>query len=161
MILLFLSLLTSAEATAADVPAPSPQQTCHALAELSPLLSESLIDEQGIKVLQFASAPLDEEGSLRVRSFRSALRVALIVELSEGSSPPGGALRASLTAPGLQSPEVLKVLQVAPRSTSERAWIIVEASASADEARGVYTLEFLDAEGTRFLVLPGVRFPVL
>ncbi|RYZ16561.1 MAG: DUF2381 family protein [Myxococcaceae bacterium] len=159
MLLLLIPLLTSAEAMADDVPAPTPQQTCHASAELTLLLSEGLIDGRGLKILQSANGPIHEEGAPRVRSFRAARRVALIVELPEGSSPPGGALRASLTAPGLQSLEVLKVLQVAPRSASDRAWIIVEASALPIEGRGVYTLELLDAEGTRFLALPGVRFP--
>ncbi|WP_158625197.1 DUF2381 family protein [Corallococcus terminator] len=131
--------------------------------ELSTLLSSGLMNAQGVATLRLnapaSSASVNNKADFRIRSFRSSQRIAVLIELPEGVSLPGRDLLASLGALQPQVLPTLQVLQVAPSTASERAQIIVEAPASTTEALGVYTLELLDAEGTRFLVLPDVRFP--
>lgn len=133
--------------------------------ELSALLSSGILDAQGVTALRLdaleSTSPVNDKAGLQVRSFRSSQRIAVLIELPEGASLPDKDLRASLSAPRPQVLPALQVLQFPPSSTSERARIIVEAPASVAEARGIYTLELLDADGTRFLILPGVRFPNL
>ncbi|RKG98190.1 DUF2381 family protein [Corallococcus sp. CA053C] len=158
MLLFLLPLLATAEAAA-----PEPQPTCPLLVGISTLLAERLLDQRGVQALQLLvpapSFPAIEPGLLQVRSFRSFQRVAVLIELAEEVSLSGRPFRAILSAPGLQTLTVVQVLQIDPKSESEKARIIVEATAKVAEARSVYTLELQDAEGRRLLVLPGVRFP--
>ncbi|RKH29928.1 DUF2381 family protein [Corallococcus praedator] len=165
MFLFLLPLLAAAEVLASDATSPTPQQTCRCTVELSALLSSGILNAQGVTSLKLdapgASGSVSNKADFQVRSFRSSQRIAVLIELPEGASLPGRDLLASLSAPRPQVLPTLQVLQVAPSTASKRARIIVEASTSAMEAGGIYTLELLDAEGTRFLILPEVRFPTL
>lgn len=153
MLLFLLPLLAIA-----DAGDPEPPQTCQPFVGISALLAHGLLDQRGVQALTLL-VPASEAGILHIRSFRSSQRVALLIEFSEGASLSGRSFRATLSTPGLQALTVVQVLQIDPASETEKTRIIVEATARVAEARGVYTLELQDAEGTRLLVLPGVRFP--
>nr|WP_253899858.1 DUF2381 family protein [Corallococcus carmarthensis] len=139
----------------ADAATPLPEQVCPDVG-LAALLSEKILDQRGVK-------PLALKGLLgaefQVRGFRSASRVAVQLEFSGPTPLSGKIARASLSSPNHQTLRVVEVAEVAPDTEGGTSQIIVEAEAEPQEARGVYTLELQDAEGTRLLVLPGVRFP--
>ncbi|WP_374268716.1 hypothetical protein [Corallococcus sp. RDP092CA] len=86
-------------------------------------------------------------------------RVAVQLEFAGRTSLHGKTAKARLSGPHHQTVKVVEVMEVTPDSEGGVTQIIVEAEAQPLEARGIYTLELQDAEGTRLLVLPGVRFP--
>ncbi|MGE6757263.1 hypothetical protein ACQKGO_04545 [Corallococcus interemptor] len=122
---------------------------------LAVLLSERVVGQGGVQTLEL-ERPVT---GFRVRSFRSVRRVAVLLEFSGGMPLSGGVTHAVLRGPNQQTVKVVEVIEAAPDSEGGPARIIVEAEAQPREARGLYTLELQDAEGTQLLVLPGVRFP--
>nr|WP_253895746.1 DUF2381 family protein [Corallococcus exercitus] len=139
----------------ADAATPLPEQVCPDVG-LAAMLSKKFLDQRGVKPLGLKELAGAE---FQVRSFRSALRVAVQLEFSGPTPLSGKVARASLMGPNHQPLRIVEVIEVAPDPEDGIARIIVEAEAQPREARGVFTLEFQDAEGTRLLVLPGVRFP--
>nr|WP_249347276.1 DUF2381 family protein [Corallococcus exiguus] len=138
---------------------PLSEQTCSDVG-LAAMLSEALLDQKGVRTLQLKAPEVSSlDAMFQVRTFRSARRVAVQLEFSGRTPLPGKAAKASLSGPNHQTLRVVEVREVVPEPGTEAAQIIVEAEAQAREARGVYTLELLDAEGTRLLVLPRVQFP--
>lgn len=153
MLLFLLPFLAAADGGVSD------QQACPDVG-LAVLLSEQILGQGGVQTLareEPATGP--SGGEFRVRSFRSASRVAVQLMFSGGVPLSGKATRAVLSGPNHQTLKVVEVIERAPDSEIGSARIIVEAEALPREARGVYTLELQDEEGTRLLVLPGVRFP--
>ncbi|RKG58412.1 DUF2381 family protein [Corallococcus sp. CA054B] len=161
MLLFLLPFLAAADGGVSDddTATPPPEQVC-ADVGLSTMLAETILDQRGVQTLELKGPETGSSGAeFQSISFRSARRVAVRLEFSGRSSLSGKAAKASLSGPNHQTLRVVEVLDVASESGTETAQIIVEAEAQAHEARGVYTLELQDAEGTRLLVLPGVRFP--
>lgn len=165
MPLFLLPLLAAMDVVVSGAPDPNPPQACHAVLGLTAMLSDALMDQQGVKGVQFSvpgpSSTAMEAETFQARSFRSLRRVALLIEVPDGMSLSGRVSHASLRTPRLQALRVVQVLQLDPTAEDDKTRIIVEAAAALTEAHGVYTLELQDAEGTRLLVLPGVRFPDL
>nr|WP_242594447.1 DUF2381 family protein [Corallococcus exiguus] len=127
---------------------------------LAALLSEKILRQGGVQTLEMEEPVTGPSGTMfRVRSFRSASRVAVQLEFSGGMPLSGKATRAVLSGPNHQALKVVEVIEREPDSEIGAARIIVEAEAQPREARGVFTLELQDAEGTRLLVVPGVKFP--
>ncbi|MFP2898399.1 hypothetical protein [Corallococcus sp. 4LFB] len=156
MLLFLLSFLAAADGgVSADAATPLPEQVCPDVG-LAAMLSNTTLDQRGVMALELRGLP---DAAFQVRSFRSASRVAVQLELSGPTPLSGKVARASLMGPNHQPLRIVEVMEVAPDSEDGIARIIVEAEAQSREARGVYTLELQDAEGTRLLVLPGVRFP--
>ncbi|XXF78087.1 DUF2381 family protein [Myxococcaceae bacterium GXIMD 01537] len=98
-----------------------------------------------------------------VRSYRSASRVAVLVELHTAmmGAPTWTAGGATLTREGKRN-EALKLLplwQEAPVDWEIQRGVMVEAEATADEARGTFTLKLWEEGGTRTVTLRGVTFP--
>ncbi|WP_375755923.1 hypothetical protein [Corallococcus exercitus] len=155
MLLFLLPFLAAADGGVADAATPLPEQVCPDVG-LAAMLSKTLLDQRGVKTLEL-KGPSGAE--FQVRIFRSASRVAVQLEFSGPLPLSGKVAKASLNGPNHQTLRVVEVMEVAPNAEDGTARIIVEAEAEPREARGVYTLELQDAEGTRLLVLPGVRFP--
>nr|WP_242589093.1 DUF2381 family protein [Corallococcus macrosporus] len=133
-----------------------------ASAGLTAMLSEDLLDQKGVRALEVkTSEATSSDPMFQVRTFRSVLRVAVQLEFPGRTSLPGKVSKASLSGPKQQALRVVATRQLDPTSEAGTARIIVEAEATVLEAGGVYTLELQDPEGTRLLVLPGVRFPSL
>nr|WP_253903440.1 DUF2381 family protein [Corallococcus exiguus] len=154
--MLLLPFLAAADGGVSnDAATPLPEQVCPDMG-LATMLSKKILDQRGVQTLELKGLLGTE---FQVRSFRSVRRIAVQLEFSGRTSLPGKAAKASLSGPSHQTLRVMEVVEVAPDSENGIAWIIVEAEAQSREARGVYTLELQDAEGTRLLVLPGVRFP--
>ncbi|RKH55431.1 DUF2381 family protein [Corallococcus aberystwythensis] len=160
MLLFLLPLLAAADGGVPDDAAiPVSERACPDVG-LTAMLSEALLDQKGVRTLQLKTPETDSSDAMfQVRTFRSALRVAVQLEFSGRTSLSGKVSRASLSGPNQQTLRVVAARQLDPTSEAETARIIVEAEALTLEARGIYTLELQDAEGTRLLVLPGVRFP--
>ncbi|WP_223641247.1 DUF2381 family protein [Corallococcus sp. EGB] len=158
MLLFLLPFLAAADGGVSGDTAPLlSEQPCPDVG-LAAMLSTKLLDQRGVQTLQLDAPEMGLAGAeFQVRSFRSVHRVAVQLEFSGRTALTGRAARASLRGPSHQTLRVVEVLEVV--SGSETARIIVEAEARPLEARGVYTLELQDAEGTPLLVLPGVRFP--
>ncbi|CAM4526147.1 DUF2381 family protein [Corallococcus exiguus] len=153
MLLFLVPFLAAADGGASD------KQACTDVG-LAVLLSEKILGQGGVQTLEMEELVTSPSGGdFRVRSFRSVRRVAVQLEFSGGMPLSGKATRAVLSGPNHQALKVVEVIERDPDSEIGSAMIIVEAEAQPREARGVYTLELLDAEGTRLLVLPGVRFP--
>ncbi|NRD66779.1 DUF2381 family protein [Corallococcus exiguus] len=153
MLLFLLPFLATADGGVSDKPA------CPDVG-LAVLLSEKVLGQGGVQALEMEEPVTGPSGTeFRVRSFRSARRVAVQLEFSGGMPLSSRAVRASLIGPNHQALKIVEVIEVALGSEDGTARIIVEAEAQPREARGVYTLELQDAEGTRLLVLPRVRFP--
>ncbi|NOJ98562.1 DUF2381 family protein [Corallococcus coralloides] len=156
MLLFLLPFLAAADGGVSDdAPAPLPEQVCPGVG-LATMLSKQLLDQRGAQTLELKGLSGAE---FQVRSFRSAGRVAVQLEFSGRTFLPSKAAKASLSGPNHQALRVVEVIEVAPAPEDGIARIIVEIEAQPREARGVYTLELQDAEGTKLLVLPGVRFP--
>ncbi|WP_434301353.1 hypothetical protein [Corallococcus exiguus] len=153
MLLFLVPLLAAADGGVSD------KQACPDVG-LAVLLSEKILGQGGVQTLEMEELVTSPSGGeFRVRSFRSVRRVAVQLEFSGGMPLSGRVTRASFSGPKNQTLKIVEVIEVAPDSEDGIARIIVEAEAQPREARGVYTLEFQDAEGTRLLILPGVRFP--
>ncbi len=94
--------------------------------------------------------------------YHSASRVALKVELNnpEGS-PSWTAEDATLTLEGKRGVglKVLPVWQDGPIAPGGRQFVVVEAEATAEEARGTFTLKMREEGGTRTVTIGGVTFP--
>lgn len=161
MLLFLLPFLAAADGGVSndDAAIPPPEQVC-ADVGLSAMLAETSLDQRGVQTLELKGPETGFSGAeFQFMSFRSARRVAVQLRFSGRTPLSGKAAKASLSGPNHQTLRVVEVLDVVPESGTEATQIIVEAEAQAHEARGVYTLEIQDAEGTRLLVLPGVRFP--
>ena len=153
MLLFLLPFLATADGGVSD------KQACPDVG-LAVLLSEKILGQGGVKTLDMEEPVTGSSGvRFRVRSFRSARRVAVQLEFPGGIPLSGGATHAVLRGPNQQTLMVVEVIEAAPDSEGGPARIIVEAEAQPREARGLHTLELQDAEGTQLLVLPGVRFP--
>ncbi|MHA7627438.1 hypothetical protein [Corallococcus sp. M7] len=156
MLLFLLPFLAAADGgVSGDAATPLPVQVCPD-AGLATMLSTEILEQRGVQTLEL-KGPSDTD--FQVRSFRSARRIAVQLEFPGRMPLPSRVARASLSGPNHQTLKVVEVIEVDPRSEARTAQIIVEAEAQPQEARGVYTLELQDAEGTKLLVLPGVRFP--
>ncbi|NNC07138.1 DUF2381 family protein [Corallococcus exiguus] len=161
MLLFLLPFLAAADGGVShdDAAIPPPAQVCVDVG-LSVMLAEKMLDQRGVQTLDLKGPETGSSGAeFQFMSFRSARRVAVQLKFSGRTFLSGKAAKASLSGPNHQVLRVVEVREVAPESETEAARIIVEAEAQAHEARGVYTLELQDAEGTKLLVLPGVRFP--
>jgi hypothetical protein len=153
VLLFLLPFLAAADGGASD------KQACSDVG-LAVLLSENILGQGGVQTLEMEEPITGPSGAVfRVRSFRSVSRIAVQLEFSGGIPLSGKAAKAVLRGPNHQTLKVVEVIERNPDSEIGSARIIVEAEAQPREARGVYTLEIQDAEGTRLLVLPGVRFP--
>ncbi|GMU02346.1 hypothetical protein KH5H1_64660 [Corallococcus caeni] len=156
MLLFLLPFLAAADGgVSADAVTPLPDQVCPVVG-LAAMLSKTTLDQRGVKALELRGLSGVE---FQVRSFRSARRVSVQLEFSGPMPLSGKVARASLMGPNHQPLTIVEVIEVAPAPEDGIARIIVEAEAQPREAHGVYTLELQDAEGTRLLVQPGVRFP--
>ncbi|RYZ14518.1 MAG: DUF2381 family protein [Myxococcaceae bacterium] len=156
VLLFLLPFLAAADGGVSnDAATPLPEQVCVDVG-LAAMLSKALLDQRGAKAFELKGSSGAE---FQVRAFRSARRVAVQLEFSGRVPLPRRVVRASLSGPNHQTLRVMEVIEVNPDSEDGTARIIVEAEAESREARGVYTLELQDMEGTRLLVLPGVRFP--
>lgn len=153
MLLFLLPFLAAADGGVSD------KRACPDVG-LAVLLSEKILGQGGIETLEMEGPVTVLSGAkFRVRSFRSARRVAVQLEFPGRMPLSGRVTRVSFNGPEHHPLKVVEVIEVAPDSEDGIARIIVEAEAQPREARGVYTLELQDAEGTKLLVLPGVRFP--
>lgn len=103
--------------------------------------------------------------SLRVvgiTAYRSASRVALAVELiNPKGAPTWTAEGATLTLADTRGVtlKVLPVWQDAPIAPGENRFVVVEAEATVEEARGTFTLKVWEVGGTRTVTIGGVTFP--
>ncbi|AFE03408.1 hypothetical protein COCOR_00311 [Corallococcus coralloides DSM 2259] len=160
MLLFLLPFLAAADGGMSDDAAtPLPEQVCADIG-LSAMLAEMILDQRGVQMLELRGPETGSSGAeFHFMSFRSARRVAVQLKFFGRTPLPGKAAKASLHGPNHQTLRVVGVVEVAPDAEDGTVRIIVEAEAQAHEARGVYTLELQDAEGTKLLVLPGVRFP--
>jgi hypothetical protein len=67
---------------------------------------------------------------------------------------------AELVGPGRRALRVLRTWQRGPiRSDTKDTRVWIEAEATAEEARGTFTLTVWEAQGPRSIVVTGVRFP--
>ncbi|NOK39271.1 DUF2381 family protein [Corallococcus exercitus] len=160
MLLFLIPFLAAADGGVPDDAAtPLPAQVCPDVG-LAAMLSAEILGQGGVQTLELKGPDPGPSGpEFQFRSFRSARRVAVQLEFPGRLPLSGRVARASLSGPNHQTLSVVEVIEVAPDPEDGIARIIVEAEAQPREARGVYTLELQDAEGTRLLVLPGVRFP--
>ncbi|AEI66276.1 hypothetical protein LILAB_21880 [Corallococcus macrosporus] len=97
-----------------------------------------------------------------VTAYRSASRVALEVELSNPEAAPTWTGEgATLTLEGKKGVtlKVLPVWQHAPIAPGENRFVVVEAEATVEEARGNFTLKMWEEGGTRTVTIGGVTFP--
>ncbi|MDY7229837.1 DUF2381 family protein [Hyalangium rubrum] len=137
---------------------------------LKGLRSAGLMDEKGVAVRSITSGVIERPGSalkpLRATSYRANERVAVEVQLAL-TIPVGGkdweAVGAALVGIGGRELPVLEVWQQAPITPGEKGehYVMVEADAKPDEAKGTFTLKLWDAGGTRTAILEGVTFPPL
>lgn len=97
-----------------------------------------------------------------VRAYHSASRVALKVELNNPEGAPTWTAERGVLALESKRGVSLKVLPVwqnAPIASGGRQIVAVEAEATAEEARGSFTLKVWEAGGTRTMTIGGVTFP--
>ncbi len=107
-------------------------------------------------------SPTNPLGAGEVMGYRSASRVALEVALTNPKgAPTWTAEGATLTLEGKRgvSLKVLPLWQDAPIPPGESERVVVEAEATAEEARGTFTLKVWEEGGTRTVTLGGVTFP--
>ncbi len=97
-----------------------------------------------------------------VTGYRSAGRVAVVLRLDNPVDAPtwmaGGATLKLESKRGV-SLKMLPLWQDAPIAPGERRLVVVEAEATAEEARGTFTLKVWEEGGTRTVTLGGETFP--
>ncbi|NVJ09725.1 DUF2381 family protein [Myxococcus sp. AM001] len=95
-----------------------------------------------------------------VQSFRSKSRVALEVSLRGlRGGLPWSASGATLHGPSGTELKVLRVWQASPIASDEAGRVVIEAEASAESARGSFSLKLWEAEGPRTVTIGNVTFP--
>lgn len=135
---------------------------------LTALLDSRVIKSGGVASQDITRSvtghPSDALETSIVESYRSALRVAVVLTLL---NPAGAPLwkpeNATLTLQGKRGVE-LKVLSVWPSQRIDpgllgQKMVIVEAEAAPDVATGTFTLKLWDASGARTVTLGGISFP--
>ncbi|WP_163785178.1 DUF2381 family protein [Myxococcus vastator] len=97
---------------------------------------------------------------LIIRSYRSTGRVALEVFLSDlQGERPWTASGAALRGPSGTELKVLRVWQASPTAPGAPGLVVIEAEASAESARGSFSLKLWEAEGPRTVTIGNVTFP--
>jgi uncharacterized protein (TIGR02268 family) len=97
-------------------------------------------------------------------SYRAGLLGRVAVELSVENTDPrpwtaeGVAGAALVSSEGVRLP-VVRVWQSEPLVPGAHHRLVVEAEATAEQARGTFLLELGEAGGARTLTVPGVTFP--
>jgi uncharacterized protein (TIGR02268 family) len=133
---------------------------------LTGLLASGALDQEGIvsAKLEMSASPLVKDtlvSVMRGYCYRSQRRV--VVELSlrvPQGQEPWLAGEAEFVGSGRRALRVLRTWQREPIGSGTkdtRVWI--EAEATAEEARGTFTLTVWEARGPRSIVVTGVRFP--
>ncbi len=110
----------------------------------------------------FTESPTNPLKAGLVMVYRSASRVALKVELNNPEGAPSWTAEdATLTLEGKRGVglKVLPVWQGGPIAPGGRQFVMVEAEATAEEARGTFTLKMREEGGTRTVTIGGVTFP--
>jgi uncharacterized protein (TIGR02268 family) len=132
---------------------------------LTGLLATGLMGEKGVTPKDLSESVVEHPGNavrvLRVWNYLSTNRVA--VELKLEPTPrmePWRAVRAELVGPGRRALRVKPPWQREPlREEVEDRRVVIEAEATEEETRGNFTLKVRGADGTRSIILSGVRFP--
>ncbi|NVJ17886.1 DUF2381 family protein [Myxococcus sp. AM010] len=131
---------------------------------LAGLLATGGIDANGVAgrvVTETVSS--DRRSALQpfmVQSFRSKTRVALEVFLSGlRGGLPWTASGAALRGPPGTELKVLRVWQASPIASGGPGRVVIEAEASAESARGSFSLKLWEAEGPRTVTIGNVTFP--
>ena len=129
------------------------------------LIAAGQMDKQGVMVRVLTEAVTKSPGNalvtLEVYSYRGASRIAvdLVMENPQGAQPwtTAGALVTSRTGMELK---VLPAWQRGPiEADGKRQHIVVEASATTQEAQGPFTLKLWEAGTGRTVTLSGISFP--
>ncbi len=132
---------------------------------LTGLLATRLMGETGVSPKDLSKSvienPRNVVGVLRVFSYRSTSRVAVVLELDPTPGmEPWRAVRSEFVGPGRRMLRVKPPWQREPlREEAEDRRVVIEVEATEAETRGTFTLKLWDADGTRSIVLTGVTFP--
>lgn len=129
------------------------------------LLTEGFMKDEGIPSKKLGQEviryPTNVVRVTAVRTYRSASRVAVELELSEaGLVQPWQAVRAVLDGPASRPLTVLNVWQKEPPGEGlEGRRVVVEAEATPAEAQGGFELRIWGDDGRQPIHLRGVTFP--
>nr|WP_254626408.1 DUF2381 family protein [Myxococcus sp. CA039A] len=131
---------------------------------LAGLISTGAMNPHGVEGRDLLKAITQAAGSpLAVRNaygYRSARRVAVEVGLDfpEGARP-WTARDATLRGKSGEELKILQVWQDTPVPSEKFIRVVIEAEATADAARGIFTLKLWEANGPRTVTLGNVTFP--
>ncbi|WIG93960.1 DUF2381 family protein [Myxococcus sp. SDU36] len=128
------------------------------------LLATGGIDVNGVAGrIVTKTVSLDRRNALepfQVQSFRSKSRIALEVSLRAlRGGLPWTASGATLRGPSGTELKVLRVWQESPIISGGNGRVVIEAEASAESARGSFSLKLWEAEGPRTVTIGNVTFP--
>ncbi|MCP3060984.1 DUF2381 family protein [Myxococcus sp. K38C18041901] len=131
---------------------------------LAGLLATGGIDANGVTgrivTKTISSDPRNALQPFKAQSYRSTGRVALEVFLSglRGERPwlvSGAALRGTSGA----ELKVVRVWQKSPVTSGGTGQVVIEAEATAESARGAFSLKLWEADGPRTVTIGNVTFP--
>jgi uncharacterized protein (TIGR02268 family) len=129
------------------------------------LLAEGFMNDEGIQSKKLGGDVIRDPGNVAsvtwVRSYRSASRVAVELELGEaGLAQPWRAVGARLMGEAILAPPVLHVWQKEPPAAGlEGRRLVVEAEAGPAGAQGRFLLQIWGEDRKQRIVLTGVTFP--
>jgi uncharacterized protein (TIGR02268 family) len=132
---------------------------------LTGLLATGLMGDTGVTPKDLSKSvvehPRNAVGVMRVLSYRSTSRVAVVLELEPAQDmQPWRAVRVELVGPGRRALRVKPPWQREPlRNEAKDRRVVIEAEATEAESRGSFMLKLWGEDAARTIILTGVVFP--